>query len=628
MKYCDLVMKGGITSGIVYPNAVLALAKSFRFKSVGGTSAGAIAAAVTAAAALGDRTRQAGASMAHADAQVGFEGLAQVSARLATQGFIFSLFQPARGARNAYRALVVMAGKASTLRKFATLLVAVLAIAPLEFLLVAGMLLALGFAFAGGAGVLATLLPSLACAYGAATLSALLRVARVARGNLLGLCSGLRNGNSATPALTEWLHETLQRLAGKPMDAPLTFADLRDAPRYPDEPATPGAIALRMITTGVSHREPRTLPFRDVQFWFLREEFDRLFPPSIVDWMVVNGGKAPETVEGKTYYPLPATTRCPCSVATRMSLSFPLLVSAVPLHEPARRLPASESSVQDAAPSREKNVAETADHLATGGTPSTSPPARIAAFRTCWFSDGGISSNFPIHLFDAAMPLWPTFAIDLVYPGSDDRAAGEREDRDSVSMPEHNAQGWQRTYQPIGERMAVSELVNFLFGIIATMQNWRDLLLARAPGQRDRIVHVALSPQEGGMHLDMPREVLESIAAKGTAAGERLRAFRFDNHYWIRWRCLASALQQYTQSVARTADPRLRVADYAPVYMLPESAETEPPSYAFASYFQRVESTRLLQSLIAQGEIWNDMHPDLAQGAPRPAPQMKVTPIY
>ena len=39
MKYCDLVMKGGITSGIVYPNAVLALAKSFRFKSVGGTSA-------------------------------------------------------------------------------------------------------------------------------------------------------------------------------------------------------------------------------------------------------------------------------------------------------------------------------------------------------------------------------------------------------------------------------------------------------------------------------------------------------------------------------------------------------------------------------------------------------------
>ncbi|MFS2045864.1 patatin-like phospholipase family protein, partial [Stenotrophomonas geniculata] len=44
-------MKGGITSGIVYPNAVLALAREYRFKSIGGTSAGAIAAAVAAAAA-------------------------------------------------------------------------------------------------------------------------------------------------------------------------------------------------------------------------------------------------------------------------------------------------------------------------------------------------------------------------------------------------------------------------------------------------------------------------------------------------------------------------------------------------------------------------------------------------
>ena len=50
-KYCDLVMKGGITSGIVYPNAVLALAKQYRLKNIGGTSAGAIAAAVCAAAA-------------------------------------------------------------------------------------------------------------------------------------------------------------------------------------------------------------------------------------------------------------------------------------------------------------------------------------------------------------------------------------------------------------------------------------------------------------------------------------------------------------------------------------------------------------------------------------------------
>jgi hypothetical protein len=44
MKKCDLVMKGGITSGIVYPGAVLELSKEYEFANIGGTSAGAIAA--------------------------------------------------------------------------------------------------------------------------------------------------------------------------------------------------------------------------------------------------------------------------------------------------------------------------------------------------------------------------------------------------------------------------------------------------------------------------------------------------------------------------------------------------------------------------------------------------------
>lgn len=38
---CDLVMKGGITSGIVYPLAVVEISKAFRLRSIGGTSAGA-----------------------------------------------------------------------------------------------------------------------------------------------------------------------------------------------------------------------------------------------------------------------------------------------------------------------------------------------------------------------------------------------------------------------------------------------------------------------------------------------------------------------------------------------------------------------------------------------------------
>ena len=45
-----LIMKGGITSGVVYPAAGVELARRFTLKSIGGASAGAIAAALFAAA--------------------------------------------------------------------------------------------------------------------------------------------------------------------------------------------------------------------------------------------------------------------------------------------------------------------------------------------------------------------------------------------------------------------------------------------------------------------------------------------------------------------------------------------------------------------------------------------------
>src|SRR5215831_14091506 len=62
-RFCDLVMKGGITSGVVYPKAVCELARAYRFKNIGGTSAGAIAAAATAAAELGRGTEKGGFSL-------------------------------------------------------------------------------------------------------------------------------------------------------------------------------------------------------------------------------------------------------------------------------------------------------------------------------------------------------------------------------------------------------------------------------------------------------------------------------------------------------------------------------------------------------------------------------------
>jgi hypothetical protein len=49
-RECDVVMKGGVTSGVIYPLAICEIAMNYRLRGVGGASAGAIGAAFAAAA--------------------------------------------------------------------------------------------------------------------------------------------------------------------------------------------------------------------------------------------------------------------------------------------------------------------------------------------------------------------------------------------------------------------------------------------------------------------------------------------------------------------------------------------------------------------------------------------------
>jgi len=656
-RYCDLVMKGGITSGIVYPNAVLALAREFRFKNIGGTSAGAIAAAATAAAALGDR-KQSQSGYA-ASVGEGYSGLKKVADDLKTKGFIFGLFKPAQGARSAYRLIVTLAGKSGKARKWFTGIVAVTMIAPLEMLTLLLILLGLGYFAAGAEGVVAAALPALFCAYFGAAICALLKVASVVRANNIGVCSGLgrpgimsskwvpaRFRRVAKPGLTEWLHLVLQQLAGLPANEPLLFAHLWNAPRYEGEPDTDRSLTLQMITTSISHHEPRTLPFVEAGFWFLREEFDRLFPAVLVDAMVKEAGdpikRADRAGIERSYYRLPTLERMPVLVATRMSLSFPLLISAVPLHEPTTRerkpaeIDEGQGDVPENAGPPERTLSQSTEGLTTGGVET---PSKIEGFRRCWFSDGGIASNFPLHLFDSPLPLWPTFAINLLYPKTDDSGLAAaapanktptKEDAEAaVWLPLHNNIGWQRTYQEIDDPDAFKEVGGFVSGILGTMQGWRDLLQSRAPGQRDRIVHISLNGAEGGMNLNMPQEVLDSISMKGTAAGERFEKFSFANHHWIRWRNVAAAFQRYVMALAAGAAVQPQTTEKQEAFATAATGKPDPASYDFRSTQREKAAQDMLAALITWGDEWNDeLRPDLTKGAPRPSPQMQISPLY
>ena len=146
IEYCDVVMKGGITSGIVYPNAVLALARRYTFKNIGGTSAGAIAAAACAAAALGERRKLfARSDIAGGADEVGLSGLAGVADQLKRPGFIFGLFQPARGGRAVFSLLVTLAARPGRARSVIAVLVGSLAMAPVGIALVLAALLGMAW---------------------------------------------------------------------------------------------------------------------------------------------------------------------------------------------------------------------------------------------------------------------------------------------------------------------------------------------------------------------------------------------------------------------------------------------------------------------------------------------------
>ena len=71
-----------------------------------------------------------------------------------------------------------------------------------------------------------------------------------------------------------------------------------------------------------------------------------------------------------------------------------------------------------------------------------------------------------------------------------------------------------------------------------------------------------------------------------------------------------------------------RVAAWRDAYQSVATGEPPPPSYRLGSEDKRRASQQLWRLMVEQGQAWEDLGPDLTDGAPRPLPQMKVTPIY
>ena len=551
---CDVVMKGGITSGVVYPRALSEFAKTYRFRGVGGASAGAIGAAFAAAAEFG---RDSG----------GFDLLERLPDDLG-EGALGALFQPQPSTAPL---LPILLG-ATTPGGAGPKVRAVLRALPAKFpgasilgavwggiLIVVGVLLAIALvksdAVAAGifAGVLIVLSGAvlLAIGWAAAMVWRVLDKLTVAvPENLFGICRGLTEGTG--PGLTDWLSARIDELAGLPEGSgPLTFGQLWGGdPEAETDPARRD-INLLMVSTCLSRTRPYEMPWDARDFFYSPEVWATLFPGYVMTALEaavappppgVDQGQASEwdwitsQAAAQGLRRLPGPSQLPVIVATRMSLSFPLLISAIPLKSVNFR----SSETREALAAYRKAEETNAE----------------VQFETLWFTDGGLCSNFPLYMFDSALPTRPTFAINL--GKLPDGEAPSDIPLKNIDWARNNRDGLAPTHRPMAES-GFGAVKDFALAALDTARNWQDNSYLDVPGYRDRIVRVLQSDSEGGLNLNMDSETITALAERGRLAAHTMveqfseprysgGANGWDNHRWVRYRALLAGMPDFLRA--------------------------------------------------------------------------------
>jgi hypothetical protein len=317
-----------------------------------------------------------------------------------------------------------------------------------------------------------------------------LRTLKPERG--FGLCSGKTEQGYENDALLNWMHAEVQAAAGRTIDDdPLTFADLAER-----------GITLRLMTTDLSAGRPVRLPLiepksrqpSDRDYAFRIEELKPFLDAHLLQWLAKDE-VAPEA--GKGFRQMPGMD-LPVVLGARLSLSFPILLSALPLH------------------------------------------ARVTqeTFQSRLFSDGGITSNFPIHFFDGWLPKRPTFGLDLIGPDPDATT--------NVVMP-------KGPFDPLPRRWTeIAGIQGFAQQIFDSARNWRDTLQMELPGFRERICHIRLSKSEGGLNLNMSADTIKALQDRGEEAGLAILAeFSWSQQIWERFRLLSALLQRSLQTAGK-----------------------------------------------------------------------------
>jgi Patatin-like phospholipase len=592
-RTCSLVLEGGVTSAVVYAGLIAGLAKRFeRFEQLGGTSAGAVAAAF---AALAERARRAG----HGDEA--FAGVADLPAQLAVmegeQTLLRRLFQPQPRTRRSFNILLaglaawnpklafgpaLRAGLLRTLREY-------------PFAALLGALPGLALLFFGTHGHVAKLLAIAVALVGALVFLVLWALGDglvALRRNHHGLCTGMPVAGQGSDAVTPYLHARYNQLLGRaPDEPPAQMAEV-----WGGAAPGPDSIDLQVITSVVTLNRPLRLPGEPGsdplgRYFYRPDEWVAFFPAPVMNHLREHARAADvQDDEGHALRPMPWMPRLPVLVAVRMSLSFPLLFSALPMF-----------------------TREPAPVLKT-----------LGPWRRVYFSDGGLTSNCPVHLFDKPLPTNPTFAADLcdlVAPAGAHPAVWLDGDADALATQ----------WSDPGASGVMRPLLSYLASLIWTAKDWRDNIVRELPGYAERVVNIGLSDDEGGLNLAMPPHLIKRLGELGGEAAHLLAerflasraqgAFnRWDEHRWTRLRTTLAALADYAGEVntACLKSEQGGSGGYAALI-----ANPRPPGDGFDHAASVAQAQRLLAELRALAD-----HPSEARvhvNAPRPRSKLRLS---
>jgi len=433
-----------------------------------------------------------------------------------------------------------------------------------------------------------------------------------------GLCTGMRTPQQAgqPQALTEWLYALFQDVAGKPHGSPLTFGDLRQV-KFAETPQADG-IVLRMMTTCLTGGRPYTMPMAEDSFYFNADELRHYFPAEVIAWLVDPARRRQNVAMQERAAPespcdldprllsLPIGDELPVILGVRMSLCFPILLSAIPLYRNSLRKLKPE--IEGGEPKWERYV------------------ERVI------FTDGGVCSNLPIHLFDAPLPAWPTFAINL----RDDFDDSWETSQDRAVRPKRG-QGFAGDSNHISSAPELASVISFLSAIVTTMQNWRDVLQRSAGGSRDRVVTVRHTAEEGGLNLDMDYEAIKRMAASGELAAQKLidgfcptprDAQLNDDWTYHRWVRLRIQLRVMDEQIRKLSDHVTSLHNQPTVPDL----LSHPQPYVGGSYpmdiADRTVANQFLAELTTVEASIAALRHDFGKDSPKPASDLRVTPRF